>query len=346
MRYSWLLALASSRLAACGTVLWDGRFNDLSSSTDLNNWSWANQVGPYQYYIHGAGEVTDYVNLSPSYKNPADTGSSQGVKITLDSTAYWNGQTMRRTELIPQTKAAINAGKVWYHFSMMRSATNAPATTREHQVNFFESHFTEMKVGWLSGASGTSDPNLRWMANSQTQWQTEFTAGVWHNVAYEIDFSANTAAFWHSTGSDDLKLTVAAVSVSASSNGADWHLGVLELPRDGYPDADEDLYFSGVYVESGSLTTAVSGPGGSSGGGGSPSSSSSTTRASTSTTTLSTSTTRGSSTTTMSAPATTTTAGCTSPKYAQCGGINWTGCVACAAGSTCSVLNDYYHQCL
>ncbi|KAI0096376.1 hypothetical protein GGR51DRAFT_543530 [Nemania sp. FL0031] len=262
MRCSWFLALASSQLAACGTVLWDGRFNNLTSATDLNNWSWANQVGPYQYYIHGSGEVTDYVNLSPDYKNPADSGSKQGVKITLDSTAYWNGQTMRRTELIPQTTAAINSGKVWYHFSMMRSDINAPATTREHQVNFFESHFTEMKVGWLSGASGTSDPNLRWMANSQTQWETEFTAGVWHNVAYEIDFGANTVAFWHSTGSDDLTLTVAAVSVSASSNGADWHLGVLELPRDGYPDSLEDLYFSGVYIESGSLTTSVSGSGG------------------------------------------------------------------------------------
>ncbi|KAI0183502.1 carbohydrate-binding module family 1 protein [Xylaria flabelliformis] len=348
MKYSWLLALASSQLAACGTVLWDGRFNDMSSSTDLNKWSWANQVGPYQYYIHGSGEVTEYVNLSSDYKNPADTGSKQGVKITLDSTAYWNGQTMRRTELIPQTTAAINSGKVWYHFSMKRSDTNAPATTREHQVNFFESHFTEMKIGWLSGASGTSDPNLRWMANSQTQWQTEFTAGVWHNVAYEIDFSANTVAFWHSTGSDDLKLTVSAVSVSASSNGADWHLGVLELPRDGYPDTNEDLYFSGVYIESGSLTTSVAGPGSSSGGG-SPSSttkvSTSTTKASTSTT-LSTSTTKVSSTTTTSAPATTTTSSCTSPKYAQCGGINWTGCTACAAGSTCSALNDYYHQCL
>lgn len=262
MKYSWLLALASSQPAACGTVLWDGRFNDLSSSTDLNEWSWSNQVGPYQYYIHGDGEVTDYVNLSSDYKNPADTGSNQGVKITLDSTAYWNGQTMRRTELIPQTTAAINSGKVWYHFSIMRSDTNAPATTREHQVNFFESHFTEMKVGWLSGASGTSDPNIRWMANSQTQWETEFAAGVWHNVAYEIDFSANTVAFWHSTGSDDLTLTVDAVSVSASSNGADWHLGVLELPRDGYPDENEDLYFSGVYVESGSLTTSVAGAGG------------------------------------------------------------------------------------
>ncbi|KAI1327440.1 carbohydrate-binding module family 1 protein [Xylariaceae sp. FL0255] len=337
--YSWLLALASSQLAACGTILWDGRFNGMTSSTELNYWSWSNETGPYQYYIHGSESVTDYVNLSPDYKNPADTGSNQGVKITLDSTSYWEGQTMRRTELIPQTTAAINAGTVWYHFSMMRSDTNPPSIYREHQICFFESHFTEMKYGLLDGESGTSDDNLKWMVNSVEQWEVEFDAGVWHNIAYEIDFSAGSVAFWHSTGSDDLTLTVPAVAVSASSNGEDWHLGVLELPVTGISDTTEDLYFSGVYVESGSITTSVSGPGGSS-----VSSSSSSSIQSTATptsTTLSTS-----KTTTTSSASTTTTAGCTSAEYAQCGGVGWTGCTVCASGMTCQNLNDYYSQCL
>ncbi len=67
-------------------------------------------------------------------------------------------------------------------------------------------------------------------------------------------------AFWHSIGSDPLTLTVPAVSTSASSNGADWHLGALELPVSGQVDSAEDFYFSGVYIESGSLTTTVTGP--------------------------------------------------------------------------------------
>ncbi len=75
------------------------------------------------------------------------------------------------------------------------------------------------------------------------------------------DFSGGTVAFWHSTGSDALTLTVPAVKASASSNGQDWHLGVLELPVSGQADAAEDFYFSGVYIESGSLTTSVAGPG-------------------------------------------------------------------------------------
>ncbi|CZR62266.1 related to endoglucanase c [Phialocephala subalpina] len=259
-----LFLLNSIGSALAGTILWDGRFNDMTSSTDLDNWSWSDQTGPYQYYIHGTENVTSYVNLDSTFKNPADTGSTQGVKITLDSTAYWNGQTMRRTELIPQTTAAINSGIVYYHFSMQRTDTNAPSEFREHQICFFESHFTEMKAGWISGESGTSDALLRWDVSSATQWNTTWEAGVWHNIAYAIDFDAGSVAFYHSTGADDLVLTVPAVTVSASSNGADWHLGVLELPRDGYTDATEDIYFSGVYVESGDLTTSVAGPGGAS----------------------------------------------------------------------------------
>ncbi|KAK8116058.1 hypothetical protein PG984_012560 [Apiospora sp. TS-2023a] len=258
--------LAASAVSA-GTVLWDGRFNDYASSADLDKWSFSNPVGEYQYYIHGKGKTAEYVDLSADFKNPADAASKQGVKISLTDTAFWNGDAMRRTELIPETKAAINKGKVYYHFSMKRSETNAPSVNREHQIAFFESHFTEMKAGWISGAAGESDPALRWFANSKSQWDTPWEAGVWHNVAYEIDFDAGTVGFWHSTGADALKQEVAPVKASTSSNGADWHLGVLELARSGYKDANEDIFFSGVYIESGDLTTAI-GSGGAAGSAG------------------------------------------------------------------------------
>jgi len=324
-----LVAFAGSAL---GTILWDGRFNDLTQSTDLNQWSWSDQTGPYQYYIHGSEAITSYVNLDPSYKNPADTGSKQGVKITLDSTAYWNGQTMRRTELIPQTTAAINAGTVYYHFSIMRSDKNPPSIYREHQICFFESHFTELKYGWISGESGTSDPLLRWDISGNSHWTATWDAGVWHNVAYEINFSAGSVAFWHSTGSDPLTLTVPAVSVSASSNGEDWHLGVLELPVSGQADGVEDFYFSGVYIESGSLTTSIASPGGAGAGSTPPGSS-----AAAATTLL---------TSTVGASVTATEAAGNLAKYAQCGGTGWSGTGSCVAGTTCTVSNQYYSQCL
>ncbi|OLN87414.1 hypothetical protein CCHL11_09568 [Colletotrichum chlorophyti] len=275
MKFTWNIASAAllATRAQC-EILWDGRFNDMTASTDLDKWSFGNPVGSYQYYIHGSGKTTEYVNLSEDFKNPADTVSKQGAKISLTSTAFWNGQNMRRTELIPETKAAIAKGKVYYHFSLKRSDVNAPSLNKEHQIAFFESHFVEMKSGWQSGAAGTEDPLLRWVVGGKTEWSANWDADVWHNVAYEIDFDAGSVGFWHSTGSDALKQVVAPVKASTQSNGADWHVGVLELPRDGYPDETEDFYFSGVYIEDGELTTAVgsgsSGSGSGSGSGAAP----------------------------------------------------------------------------
>ncbi|RAL61405.1 hypothetical protein DID88_009335 [Monilinia fructigena] len=228
-----LAALIGSATSASATILWDGRF-DSSTMSELQACHGATKLAIIKTIFNGSSNITDYVAFDSSYKNPADSGSALGAKITLDKTSYWNGQTMRRTELIPQTKAAIGSGKVYYHFSIMHTETNPPSIYREHQIAFFESHFTEMK------------------SSMEYYW----TAGVWHNIAYGI---------LNSTTPLDLialTLTVPAVKVSASSNGADWHLGVLELPVTGQTDETEDFYFSGVYIESGSLTTSVAGPGG------------------------------------------------------------------------------------
>ncbi|KAM5530967.1 hypothetical protein V8D89_015349 [Ganoderma adspersum] len=35
-----------------------------------------------------------------------------------------------------------------------------------------------------------------------------------------------------------------------------------------------------------------------------------------------------------------------SPVWGQCGGAGWAGSTTCAAGSVCTVLNDYYSQCI
>lgn len=266
MKQSALAALAAHLvgLAAAGTTVWDGSFDDLTVAS-LADWSWSNQVGPYQWYIHGDADTSKYLDFSADAAGP---GATKGAKITLDDTAYWNGQNMRRSELIPSVTdtSSITSGTLYYHFSMKREDTNAPSVNREHQIAFFESHFTELKYGWISGAAGESDDQLRWYANSASQWNATLEAGVWHNFAYEIDFDASTVGFWHSTGSDELTQAVAPVKASVSSNGADWHVGVLELARDGYEDATEDLYFSGVYIESGDLTTGFSSAGSSSSG--------------------------------------------------------------------------------
>ncbi|OWP05555.1 hypothetical protein B2J93_7899 [Marssonina coronariae] len=259
--------LSSVSVALADTLIWDGRLNGVISSTELTKWSWSNQVGPYQYYIVSLHQgpsfsaIEAYVNLDPKFKNPGDPGSSQGIKITLDDTSFWNGQTMRRTELIPQTKAAINAGKVYYHFSMSRKSENPLNDAFEHQIAFFENHFTEMKCGWGNGTSDGGDPYLRWVVNGTSKWTKAWAPDVWHNFAYGIDFDAKTVEFFHSSGGDPLVPTITAVPAEVKSDGKDWHVGVLQLPRHGYKFSTEDFYFSGVYIESGDITLNIGGPG-------------------------------------------------------------------------------------
>ncbi|EEB91913.1 hypothetical protein MPER_09655, partial [Moniliophthora perniciosa FA553] len=236
-------------IASAGTKLWDGSFNSYASAADFDKWSWANQVGTYQWYIHGSQATSHYLAVSPDYKNPAMTSEQRGLKSTIDSGATWNGQTMARTELIPQTTANLGSGNLFYHFSVKRSNTNAPDPTKEHQVAFFESHFTELKYG-----VGSNPSDLQWHVGGVSKWSTPFTADTWFNFAYDIDFSKSTVGLWASTGSSPLVKVVQNIAASTSTNSADWHLGVLRVICSGVV---EDWYFSGVYVENGTITTAI-----------------------------------------------------------------------------------------
>ncbi|KAK7021802.1 hypothetical protein VNI00_017246 [Paramarasmius palmivorus] len=200
-------------------------------------------------YIHGSQETSHYLDVSADYKNPALTSEERGLKSTIDNGATWNGQTMARTELIPQTTSDLGSGNLFYHFSVKRSDTNAPDSTQEHQVVFFESHFTELKYG-----VGANPTDLQWHVGGTQQWATPFTADEWFNFAYDIDFSAKTVGLWASTGSDPLEKVVENISADTFTNSADWHLGVLRVVASG---VTEDWYFSGVYVESGDITTLI-----------------------------------------------------------------------------------------
>lgn len=67
------------------------------------------------------------------------------------------------------------------------------------------------------------------MVNQQSKYSVPFTAGVWYNFAYEIDFSGKTVGLWASEGSANLVQVVSKVSASPSTNSADFHVGVLRL---------------------------------------------------------------------------------------------------------------------
>ncbi|KAF7133804.1 hypothetical protein CNMCM5793_005216 [Aspergillus hiratsukae] len=254
-----LLAFPVSSLA--GTVLWSGIFNSSATVEDFDEWSWSNQIEPWQWYIHGSGKTTEYLGLSPDYKNPADTSDAQGLRITIDGTSFWNGQTMERSELIPQTTADLGSGHLYYHFSLSTKTTNAPDASFEHQIAFFESHFTELKYG----ASGTSENTLRWNTGGATHWSVQLEPGNWYNFAYDIDFASQKVGLWASNGSEPLTQVVSPVGASTSSNSADWHVGQLRLPNGGASnDAAEDWFWSGIYIEEAPITKEI-GSGGSSG---------------------------------------------------------------------------------
>ncbi|KAE8373909.1 hypothetical protein BDV26DRAFT_300687 [Aspergillus bertholletiae] len=245
-----LLALPASTLA--GSVLWSGISDSSLTVDDIDKWSWSNQVGAWQWYIHGSGETSEYLGISSEFKNPA-AADAQGLRITIDGTSFWNGQTMERSELIPQTKANLGSGHLYYHFSLSTKETNSPNPSFEHQIAFFESHFTELKYG----ASGASDNTLSWNADGKSLWSVQLEAGKWYNFAYDIDFDSEKVGLWASNGSEPLTQVVAPVSASTSSNSADWHIGQLRLPGSESDDAAEDWFWSGVYVEEGPITTEI-----------------------------------------------------------------------------------------
>jgi len=318
-----LLSLFSASVRG-GTTLWSGSFDAYPTVADFDLWTWSNLVGEYQWYIHGTQPTSHYLALDPSYKNPADS-EINGLRVTIDSGAVWNSQ-MERTELIPQTTANLGTGNLFYHFSISIDDVNPPESTLEHQILFFESHFTELKYG-----VGPNATNLEWHVASQPQWGVPWEAGVWHNFAYDIDFSAGSVGLWHSEGSSPLTKVMQNVKVATSTNSADFHVGVLRIVNDAHA---ETYYLSGVYIESGPITTTIgSGTGGSSAP---PGSSSSKPASPTS-----------APPTTSKPPTTTSTAsGPAQTKYGQCGGTGYTGPTACVSGTTCvAVSPPFYYQC-
>ncbi|KAB8251807.1 hypothetical protein BDV35DRAFT_296540 [Aspergillus flavus] len=239
-------------LVQAGEIVWDGFFNSSFTVDQLDKWSWSNPVGPYQWYIHGSEATANYLEVSADFKNPADESDEKGIRISIDDTSSWNGQTMMRSELIPQTDADLGSGTLFYHFSLQSKEENAPVAALEHQIAFFESHFTELKYGG-------DEKTLRWLADGKSQWSTDLVAGTWYNFAYEIDFSAKTVGLWTSTGAEALKKVVEPVSAATQTDSKDWHVGELRLDN-GQKGGKEDWFWSGVYIEKGEITTAIAGP--------------------------------------------------------------------------------------
>ncbi|CAE6445104.1 unnamed protein product [Rhizoctonia solani] len=331
MKLAIAFSLATAALTRAGTVVWDGSFDPFNTPDDFNKWSWANRAGTYQYYIHGSGPPSDYLALSPSYKNPAITRESKGLKLSISPNATWNSQ-MERTELIPEGTANLGTGNLFYHFSVKRSNTNAPNSALEHQVMFFESHFTELKYG-----VGNNPTDLQWFVSGTSKWSTPFTADTWFNFAYDIDFTAQTVGLWASTGGAALTKVVQNIGATTFTDSHDFHVGVLRIVNQ---PGIEDWYFSGVYIENGPITTAI-------GSGSSNPGTTTTTGTTTSVPVTTTSVPPSTPVPSTTAAPTTSAAPGTVAHWGQCGGTGYNGPTGCVSPYTCTAVSPpYYYQCL
>jgi len=242
----YALAFVVFYLGGCfAATLWNGNFNEYSVTSDFDKWSWNDQsFGSYQTYIYGDGnKMSTYLDLSPNNRNPADASEKQGVRVQIDPTSSWHGQTMLRTELIGKyDQNSIYKGVVYFQFSMKQGAQNPLSPQNEHQLVFFEAHFADIKYG------GSGGSNLYFtLSDGQAKWTSNFTANVWFNFALQVDYSQRKVALWHSTGSNQLRQVVAPVSTSVSNS--DWHVGILRLPVNNVQQKNTEwLYYSSVYI--------------------------------------------------------------------------------------------------
>ncbi|KAK8183453.1 uncharacterized protein BKA78DRAFT_347088 [Phyllosticta capitalensis] len=266
--------------------LWDGSFNDYSSVKDFDKCdskcgqAQSGSSGSttasasvnikvdvsYQWFIKGSESTDKYIDLSDKYKNPADTACKQGAKLTVDQSSKYENKESLRTELVAQQKPQekekpMNKGKVAHHFSFKHAKENAPDTSLEHQLCYFDSGLTEMKYG--CGEKEKKDcaagNKMKWHVEGESKWEEELKEEEWHNCVYEIDYDKKEVSLWHSKEGEEMKKVSGPHKCDkCESNGKDWHVGVAVHPREGKAleaSKKEEWYVSGCYVEDGGEIT-------------------------------------------------------------------------------------------
>jgi hypothetical protein len=232
---------------AFGVLPWVGNFNDYTSTTQMDASTPGSPTGQYLCYIYGqvpsSNKFSTWVELDPSYKNPGECIGNKGVKVTIDGTSIWQGNSvLRRLEFIANFPGSDQTGTIYYKWSMMQSGTFT-MSQYEHQLVFFENHPCDLKYGGSGGA------NLWFNINGRSVWNTPFTANTWYNFGLQVDYSAKTCTIYHSTGSNALAQVVAATSAPGIAP-SDFHLGILRVTTaSDTSTTKQSIFYSGVYAE-------------------------------------------------------------------------------------------------
>ncbi|KAF8760056.1 Microtubule binding [Rhizoctonia solani] len=248
-----------------GAIVWDGRFNNYSgrgaaklertrpTSTGIYMYAQVDvDIPPTTHECWVFREKRHrHGTRSGQYKNPATTTAKQGVKVKINANSIWNGGTMLRSELIPQTTSSLS-GHLYFHVSLQIPTVNPPDPNYEHQIVFWEAagHYADIKYGQLAGQNGVADV-LRVITGGKTIWSVTPVKGTWYNFILE---TGSPGGLWVSTGGNALTKVY---SGSLNGNGGtDWHIGALRLPNGNTNTiTEENIYYSGVYVEDSGPTT-------------------------------------------------------------------------------------------
>jgi len=250
-----LLVCSFLILATEGTIIFNGNFNEYKTRKDFDTWSFSNQGNwPYQTYIYGAmtppTTMSTFVDLAQSYRAPIDSTANQGIRVMINGSSHWNGNTMERTELVARIDQSAFSGVKYLHFSLAQDPTYPLNAAYEHQIMFFEAHWADIKLGAGYGSQlnfVTSD--------GRSVWTTDFGTNTWHNFAIQADFTGQKVSLYHSTGTNALTQVVPPTTSSVSSS--EWHIGMLRLPMGSTNDPTaEYLYVSSVYLSDALMTFA------------------------------------------------------------------------------------------
>ncbi|KAI5778590.1 hypothetical protein EDC01DRAFT_634691 [Geopyxis carbonaria] len=183
----------------------------------------------------------------------------------------------RRSELMPSSNSGSDEtvqGVATLHWSMRADTAHPLNYTHNYELVFLEtqdyaSHVFTLTSGKPRDGSVRNNASLRLMGTNKngaatTLHDVDFTAGVWHNYAVQIDFDGSTLAAWYSTDKNPLKSVAAKRSNDATGKGQ-YHIGMLKLPTGATSDVvnggyqpsgiNEGIVYGGVFIEKGTTVT-------------------------------------------------------------------------------------------
>ncbi|KAI1114601.1 family 10 glycosyl hydrolase [Nemania sp. NC0429] len=328
------LAATNGQLLRCHTLVWYSQLPSWVSSgswtastlTSVVNTHISNVVGHYKGKCYAWDVVNEALNEDGTYR--------QNVFYNVLGDSYF-------AIAYKAAAAADPAAKLYYNDYNIES-TGAKQVGAARIVSLVKAAGAKIDgVGMQAHLIVGGTPS---QSSLQSAMASYVTAGV-TEVAYtelDIRFSSlpSTASGLQQQATDYVTVVKACLAVKACIGLTIWDYtdkySWIPNTFPGQGDAllyDKNLGKKPAWTSVSSALAAAA-----TGGGGGPTT---TTTATRTTTTLITTTTTTTTTTGGSAPT-----GCTVAKWGQCGGVLWTGCTVCAAGSTCQYGNDYYSQCL